>query len=283
MALRGSLFSFACVLVLIGAASAAEPGKELLSAAKDGDLPRIRKLVGAGAGLESKDKKGKTPLILAAERGHVDAVKLLLERGANADARDKEGLTAFGRAVFSLEPPVRGSVLAALPRPPRLRVEISSAWLPEDMASSCFLSREELARLIGGIHPDALVLREFGEYARTAGLELLEIVTAEAAGMEQQKRTPKSDSIVDAGIVFDVRPGASCVRNADNLTLAIDVRAGRSGKGVFFEKTFGGGLRGLHAQSVNNASQYPPFFEKWARSHAGSIYWDLVKALLRTQ
>jgi hypothetical protein len=160
-------------------------------------------------------------------------------------------------------------------------VEISSAWLPENTGSSCFLSRDELARLIAGIHPDALVLREFGEYARTAGLDLVEIVTADAVGMEQQKRTPKPGSGTDAAIVFDVRPGASCVRNADNLTLAIDVRA--TGQGGVFEKTFGGGLRGLHAQSVNNASQYPPFFEKWARSHADSIYWDLVKALLKAK
>ncbi|XP_053601911.1 histone-lysine N-methyltransferase EHMT1 [Plodia interpunctella] len=46
---------------------------------------------GAGAGAESRDRGGWTPLVWAAELGDQTMLRLLLENGADATARDKEG------------------------------------------------------------------------------------------------------------------------------------------------------------------------------------------------
>lgn len=271
-----------CALALL--APAADSGKELLSAARDGDAARLRALIGKGATLEARDKRGKTPLLLAAEDGHAEAVRLLLEKGASPAARDKTGMTAYALALFSSPGSGRDAVLAALPKPPRLKLNLGAAWLPDNLASSCFLGKGELAGLMNGIHPDALVLGAVADLARTEGRDVLEIVSATAEGLKPGAGAivPSSEAS-DANVILAVRPGAACTRQSDNLTLAIDVRVLRNKTSApLFTKTYGGGLKGLHAQPVTNATQYPPFFEKWAKSHANSIYWAVLKALMRT-
>uniref|UniRef100_A0A670I346 Uncharacterized protein n=1 Tax=Podarcis muralis TaxID=64176 RepID=A0A670I346_PODMU len=60
-------------------------------AAAHGHTEIIDYLIGRGAKLEVKDKKGRTPLHRAAERGHGEAVKMLLQLGANMYTLDQEG------------------------------------------------------------------------------------------------------------------------------------------------------------------------------------------------
>nr|XP_034977273.1 ankyrin-3-like [Zootoca vivipara] len=60
-------------------------------AAAHGHIEIIDYLIGKGAKLEVKDKKGRTPLHRAAERGHGEAVKMLLQSGANMYTLDQEG------------------------------------------------------------------------------------------------------------------------------------------------------------------------------------------------
>ena len=62
----------------------------------------------------------------------------------------------------------------------------------------------------------------------------------------------------------------------------MDVRLERSGRKAILEKTFGGGLKGLHARSVTSPAQYGAVFDEWAKSHASQIYWAAVEAWLRT-
>ncbi|RYC65780.1 hypothetical protein CHU98_g423 [Xylaria longipes] len=50
----------------------------------------VRLLLDKGAGLESKDKYGLTPLSWAAEMGHEGVVRLLLDEGADLESKDKE-------------------------------------------------------------------------------------------------------------------------------------------------------------------------------------------------
>lgn len=171
-----------CALAL--AARAADSGKELLSAARAGDVARITALVSKSPNLEARDKRGKTPLMLAAERGYADAVKLLLAKGASPAARDKSGLTAYGLALFSSQGPARAAVLAALPKPARIRLNLQAAWLPDNLASSCFLAKNELAALVTGIHPDALLLGALAELARTEGRDVVEVVNATSEGLK---------------------------------------------------------------------------------------------------
>ncbi|RYP18847.1 hypothetical protein DL767_009749 [Monosporascus sp. MG133] len=53
----------------------------------------VRRLLGTGARINSKDEIGKTPLHWASENGHDTVVKQLLQGGADANAKDKAGWT----------------------------------------------------------------------------------------------------------------------------------------------------------------------------------------------
>jgi hypothetical protein len=273
-----------CALSL--AAMAADPARELLAVARDGDTARVRALLGAGASPEAKDKDGRTPLMLAAGSGHADAVRALLEKGADPAARDKTGRTAFDWAMFSpMKDKERDAVLAALPRRPRLRLYVDAVWLADNLASSCFLSRDQLTALTNSLHPDALVAGALVEYARASGRDMVDIVRTDSRSLTgARKLPPPTDAEVDGALRLEVRPGACCAGRYDNLFLAIDVHLMTpTAPGPVLVKTFGGGLKGLHAQPVANGEQYRPFFEKWSRTHAESIYWAVVKALLRAR
>jgi hypothetical protein len=266
------------------AALAADPSKDLLTAAHNGDTAHVLSLLKAGADLGAQDKNGRTPLMLAAGNGHAETVRALLEKGASPSARDKAGRTAFDWAMFSpLSEKERNAILAALPEHPRFRLYLDAAWLADNLASSCFLSRNELAALTNDLHPDGLVAGALVEYARTSGKDLVDIVRTDTRSLTGGPKSPPPPAgEVDGAVRLEVRPGASCAGQYDDLFLAIDVYVNTpTSSGPILVKTFGGGLKGLHAQPVENGGQYRPFFEKWAHTHAESIYWDVVKALLR--
>lgn len=271
-----------CALSL--AAGAADSAKQLLAAARIGDAAQVRTLLKAGASPDAKDKNGRTPLMLAAANGYADTVRALLEKGASASVQDKNGRTAFDWAMFSpMSEKERDAILAALPQHPRFRLYMDAVWLADNLSSSCFLSRDELAILANNLHPDALVAGALVEYARVSGKDLVDIVrtdTHSQAGAPKSPPPPAPE--VDGAVRLEVRPGASCAGRFDDLTLAIDVHViTPTSPGPVLVKTFGGGLKGLHAQPVENPGQYRPFFEKWSTAHAESIYWAMVKALLR--
>lgn len=72
----------ACAMASLIAPSAlwtADSGRELLDAASQGRTASARDLVAKGAPLETKDRNGRTPLMLAAQHGHAAIVQLLLE------------------------------------------------------------------------------------------------------------------------------------------------------------------------------------------------------------
>jgi len=66
---------------------------KLWDAAREGDIPAIRKALAAGADVNAPEKsyEGQPPLILAAGERHFDAVKALLDSGADANGLDKQG------------------------------------------------------------------------------------------------------------------------------------------------------------------------------------------------
>lgn len=95
------------VLLLLGtwagpSAWAAEPAAAdwaLLHAAQEGMTAQVEERLRHGAPVDSRDAKGRTPLILAARRNRLDTAVLLLTRGANAEATDCQGHTAATWAV----------------------------------------------------------------------------------------------------------------------------------------------------------------------------------------
>jgi ankyrin repeat protein len=71
---------------------------DLHSAAFDGNVEEVKKLLKKGADPNIKDKYGWTPLHWAASGGHVDVVKLLLVHGADPTVKDEDGRTPLDLA-----------------------------------------------------------------------------------------------------------------------------------------------------------------------------------------
>jgi len=250
------------------AAPAADQPSPLLAFAAKGQTAAVESMLDRGAAIEAKDRDGRTPLMLAAQHGRVDTVRLLLDRGAKTDIRDREGYTAFMLATFL--PAGHGDHEAAiqlLPKPPRLHVEVSVVSNLARLASSCFLNREQLAATVSAIRLDGKLLRQLADYAHLSGRGLLELVG------ENPEFTAN----------IEVQPGAACsAQSGDNLTFNVDVRLVRAGdRQPVFQKSFGGGVKGLRVQTVNNAEQYGPVFDGWIKPLPESIYWAVAEAAYR--
>lgn len=254
------------LLLILTIPALAANSADLLAAAKRGDTGKVSALLSKGASVESVDKLGRTPLMLAAMRGHAATVTELLKHGAKPDVRDKQGWTAYGLAVVS-DAAGRDAVLKALPAHPPIRLTLETGWSPENLVTSCFLHPQQLREQVAGIQPDAQVAAAVHEYAVLNGKHVLEFV-AEGG---------------DGTLRLTVRPGVSCVQqqSADNVTELIDVKLTAGDGTVILEKTFGGGLKGLHARTVTSPAQYGVLFEEWAKSHAGGIYSAALEAWLR--
>jgi ankyrin repeat protein len=74
-----------------------DPSKDgpLLDAAKNGDLPGVKRLLSEGADPNARNKDGYTALMAASEKGDVDIVNVLMYRGADVNSVDKTGNTAL--------------------------------------------------------------------------------------------------------------------------------------------------------------------------------------------
>jgi hypothetical protein len=282
---NGIWLAGALIALLSPNVRAADLSPDLLDAATRGRTEEVRKLLEHGANPEAKDKNERTPLMLAAQHGHADTVRLLLDRGAKAGARDHDGWTAYGLALLS---PAFGvshksiqAALMALPPPTPLRLAVEADWSPKALISSCFMSREQLTRHVDGIMPDTLLLQELRDYATASGYGFVRIVQAERYGMSA---IPPSEPPGEANAIveLEVDPGAACVQPNDSLSLTIEVRVliARD-RSRIYTNTFGGGLKGLHGEAVDNPSQYALPYANWLRSHTGPIYRAVVAALMK--
>lgn len=66
-----------------------DPGKEMIRAAKAGNVAKIKDLIAADASLiKALDTDGSTPLHCATWKGHVETVAFLLTAGANVNAHN---------------------------------------------------------------------------------------------------------------------------------------------------------------------------------------------------
>ena len=254
------------LLVAVGLPGA-DLGPGLRSAARKGQNSEVEDLLKKGAAIDSPDKDGRTALMLAADRGRAATVKLLLTRGANPKARDREGWTAYALALAA----GRDEVLKLLPAPSPLVVYMDAGWDRANLYSSCFMTLPQLVQQIAGLEPGAMVAVAIRDFAASNGRGRMEFVAA-----------PGGDAVLH----LKARPAASCLaqQTVDNLSLEIDVRMERTaGRGTLLEKTFGGGLKGLHARTVTSPAQYQPLLAGWASSHAPQIYWAAVEAWLRAE
>ncbi|MGY1740079.1 MULTISPECIES: ankyrin repeat domain-containing protein [unclassified Blastococcus] len=85
---RGQDAVAATLQAALEAGPPADPAGQLLEAAAAGDADRVALALRAGAGLETRDAQGRTPLLLAAANDRVDVARLLVALGADPDALD---------------------------------------------------------------------------------------------------------------------------------------------------------------------------------------------------
>ena len=76
----------------------------LMIAAKAGNQEMVEVLLGWEADLHARDQRGYTALMYGAWKGHVEIVRLLIERGADVRSVDSEtGYTSVLLAAFGAE------------------------------------------------------------------------------------------------------------------------------------------------------------------------------------
>lgn len=76
-------------------AAQSSPTAPLVDAAGRGDLAQVRRLLEAGAAIEQRDARGRTPVLAATAGKHLEVVRALIARGANVNAQDHQRDSAF--------------------------------------------------------------------------------------------------------------------------------------------------------------------------------------------
>lgn len=73
---------------------------DLMIASRDGNIPKVKKLLKKEKNIDRVDEYGRTALLYAIEGKHPDVVKLLLDHGADPEIRDEsEEKSALSYAV----------------------------------------------------------------------------------------------------------------------------------------------------------------------------------------
>jgi Ankyrin repeats (3 copies) len=286
--MRNMLRILVAAALLLPAFGADTP-PDISDAARKGRNPDIEALLAKGVDIETKDKDGRTPLMLAAQYGRKATVELLLARGAKPDARDPRGWNAY---MFALLAPAGGvagvvhsshdAVLKLLPQPRRFRLQLNSGWTPgNSIFSSCFMRPPEMTEHVRELRVDAMVADALQRFAASTGRGLIAIVRVDARGTAELSNLPPA---ADADGTLDLleEPGAACVQGVDRLTLSIRARLFLGGGNApVMDRTFGEGVKtGMRTEAAMNANQHGPLYQAWAKSQAGPIYWAAVEALL---
>lgn len=73
--------------------------KELIEAARTGDVVGIQRLIAEGYDVDCELKYGSSALMIAASRGYADVVEILCKQGAKLNRRNKFGSSALMEAV----------------------------------------------------------------------------------------------------------------------------------------------------------------------------------------
>src|ERR1039458_4636796 len=276
----------ACVLSGVLPCAAADAPMSILEAAKKGRTQRIEELFARHADLETRDKEGRTPVLLAAQYGHAAAVRSLLEKGANPMARDAHQWNAYMLALLA---PAGGVVhtrheaaLKLLPQPKRFRVAVDAFWTPDRaLFRSCFVRPDEIDAHLREVHSDAIVLQAFQHYLAASGRDLIAIGSADARGNSEVSSRPAAED-ADAVLTLEVLPGATCAQETDQMSLQIHAVVKRPGDAApVLDKTFGTSIKlGMREQMATNANQHAPLYQAWAKAQVGPVYWAVVTALM---
>ncbi len=92
--------AFGLVLSMVPTFAYADQNKDLINAASEGDIEKVKALLEGGADVNIKSDSGTTPLISASFGGYTDIMQLLIENGADVNAKLNIGTTALNHAAF---------------------------------------------------------------------------------------------------------------------------------------------------------------------------------------
>lgn len=67
----------------------------LLSAARDGNVNRLRSIIESGTDINVKNSEGWTPLMISVLKGHFETARLLVSKGASLEEKNNSGWTAL--------------------------------------------------------------------------------------------------------------------------------------------------------------------------------------------
>jgi ankyrin len=79
--------------LLLSSGCVSTPEEKLRTAAMDGYLIRVERLLADGVSTQAADERGMTPLHLAAKHGHREVIVILLDHGAPMDQIRQDGVT----------------------------------------------------------------------------------------------------------------------------------------------------------------------------------------------
>lgn len=68
---------------------------QIIEAVKEGNIARVRELIGSGADVNQQDEQGWAPLNFAASKGDLTIAKLLLEKGADVFQAGQDNRTPY--------------------------------------------------------------------------------------------------------------------------------------------------------------------------------------------
>ena len=91
-----------------------DDGNRLIEATQRQEIEEVRRLLEAGADVDSKSRYGATPLFFACDKGNVELVKLLLAKGATVDVTD----------TFYQATPLTWTMFSAAESPPHREIAL---------------------------------------------------------------------------------------------------------------------------------------------------------------
>ena len=86
--LRPALFAILTLVMTFPGNAQTRDDQALITAAANGDLATVERLIGRGASVAARDSRGRTALLAATHGNHVAVARALIAAGADVNAKD---------------------------------------------------------------------------------------------------------------------------------------------------------------------------------------------------